>query len=201
MHFKLLIHIFLFSMLIGMPFLSPAQTCKIGDVIINRNDRSRGVVFWINPERTGGWIIALKNLPMAPMAKIKAEDQGSVTPYNPVKDTAGYTNTAKLRNMCIPGDYNVLKIDFEHGWYIPAIGQLWQLATVTDIINPVLRINGGEIIVTDDTFGNNSWFLSSSPDKNSKKYHSFDFSLMYIPGSTSPTNDRHPIRAVRTFAM
>ena len=181
-------HIIFFILFLGTFLCSYGQTCKIGDVVINRNDLSKGVVFWLNPERTGGWMVALKGIPSI-LASIQKSER--IDPHYFLRDTAGYTNTAKLRNICEAGDYGVFLVDFEHGWYIPALGQVLQLITLSHILNPIFEAYGGDIIEDE--------LYSSTPGNSNSHYYIWDFLFQEI---TDLRADRKTsIRAVRTFSM
>ena len=140
-------------------------------------------------------MISLKHLAVESFCKLSSNVNDEVP--SPLRDTAGYANTARLREICQPGDYGIWQIDFEHGWYIPALGQLCQLNTVIDVINPALKAHGGDAISTalfDD-------LLSSTPGgKFSGRYYvmyasGFNVFLSVVNGRTAD------IRAVRTFSM
>lgn len=40
-------------------FILHSQYCHVGDVIYDNNGNPQGVVFYINPEGTAGWMVAL----------------------------------------------------------------------------------------------------------------------------------------------
>ena len=47
-------------LLLNISPLMFSQHCRIGDIITNP-DGSRGVVFYLNPDRLGGWMVALND--------------------------------------------------------------------------------------------------------------------------------------------
>ena len=62
-------------------FQVKAQSYQIGDVIQN-SDGSQGVVFYINPSRTGGWMVALQDAsPSCPWGT--SSDIPNLNNYNP----------------------------------------------------------------------------------------------------------------------
>lgn len=141
-----------FIILCLFSLLCEGQNKKIGDVIQNE-DGSKGVVFWLSPDGTGGWMVALNdeatpvpwgdsntNIPKLPDTGemgFKALEAG-------VKDTAGYSNTKILREFQGRGStYAAQVVDFKNGWYLPAAGQLRKLFVTSPVINPVLVANGG----------------------------------------------------------
>lgn len=200
MHSRIYTYIIFFILLTGMSFSSVGQSCKIGDVLTNRNDGSRGVVFWINPERTGGWMIAMENMPKVKLAEL---EPGSATPVHKhvvTNDTSGYLNTVKLRNTCKSGNYNILQVDIDHGWYIPALGQLWNLLPNIDIVNTSLAAHGGEIIPSDLEKFSETTFASSSPGQSTDYIYLISTSVKGTT-HTSLSNLNYSVRAVRTFSM
>ena len=186
----LLKHITFFILFMGTFLGSYGQHCKIGDVVINRNDLSKGVVFWINPEKSGGWMVALKEISTPSLASIPYDLIEQIPTYHFLRDTAGYTNTVKLRSICEPGDYGIYQVDIEHGWYIPALGQALQLVTYSDMLNSIFARHGGDIMEVE--------VISSSPCVKNLRYYKWDFNF-HIRSFLA--RGRSIIRPVRTFSM
>ncbi len=119
---------------------------KIGDVI-TKPDGSKGVVFWISPNREGGWMVALDD---APGIYVWGNDTVDVpTLVNAPEelaysDTTGYANTKKIRDY-FPGEssYAANAVDFANGWYLPTLTQLNALATAYPVISSKIISSGG----------------------------------------------------------
>lgn len=146
------------------------QGKKIGDVIEN-SDGSKGVVFWLNPDGTGGWMVALKDSPSTPTwgASIDIPDlpnlgnTGFQSLNMALMDTAGYSNTKIIRDFQGPGNrYAAQVVDFENGWYLPSIGQLRRLYAAVPIVTPVLEANGGARLKNIGVEVNNVAYYASS---------------------------------------
>ena len=116
-----------------------AQVYHLGQVVDNP-DGSRGVVFYINEEGTGGWMVALHdaavyvpwglNDHVEGLAFVNPDPNGDCISTLLV-DTDGYANTLAIREhyqeMGYFGSYAAGVVDFENGWYLPSSGQLKML--------------------------------------------------------------------------
>ena len=116
-----------------------AQVYHLGQVVDNP-DGSRGVVFYVNEEGTGGWMVALHDIAVSVPWGLSDHVEGLawVQPnqnndyYSTVlADVDGYANTLAIRehyqNAGYSGTYAAGLVDFENGWYLPAAGQLRML--------------------------------------------------------------------------
>ena len=131
-------------------FQVKAQSYQIGDVIQN-SDGSQGVVFYINPSRTGGWMVALQDAsPSCPWGT--SSDIPNLNNYNPndfyyqvlLTDLYGYANTQTIRNyQNNNNDYAAGKVDINNGWYLPSTGQLQYLFSSLTYIEPAFASAGG----------------------------------------------------------
>ena len=52
----------LIPVLLLIPYFIRSQNYQIGDVIYNPDDCTKGVVFWINPDGSEGWMVALNDI-------------------------------------------------------------------------------------------------------------------------------------------
>lgn len=181
------------------------QERRIGDVITN-SDGSRGVVFWMSPDGKKGWMVAMHDLsPKVPWCQPQGnvpdlEDTGYTgyaTLLKALADTAGYTNTAKIRAYLGPGkNYAAQLVDFENGWYLPAAGQLRKLFAVCPFINSVITDNGGsELHSTGSGLTDFTYFAST---ESSKQYAWCCLFTNGWLGVSEKTNFFYA-RAVRTF--
>ena len=125
-------------------------SCQIGD-LYTFPDGTQGVVYYLFPDGSGGWTVALNDLEVNSTNLFKwCQSSGdyilidSFAIINPgvldiTSDTAGYLNTFFLREHFSDAALNV---DFEHGWYIPALSQLSRIFAYLSILEPVLQQNG-----------------------------------------------------------
>ena len=114
---------------------------KIGDIVVFEpldQAHGRGIVFYINPERTGGWVIELsdkqttyvwaKSIPGGPGATSVVDNLPTSSNIRDLlSDVDGKNNTRLIREFfgTYPiSDYAAGCVDFEQGWYLPAAGQL-----------------------------------------------------------------------------
>jgi len=139
--------------------LGLGQAYHVGD-LYTAEDGSQGIVFFVRADGSG-WAVALHDeagtLPWSPTeVDIPAfPNYSSTFAQALLADTSGYTNTQQIRNFYGPGShYAAGALDFEHGWYLPAIGQLAMIYAQLPLIQPALLASGGTPLVTDiPTFG------------------------------------------------
>ena len=129
-----------------------------------------GVVFYVDNTGQHGWAVALQDAGECSWGR-----NGFDTPLpnygsarQAIYDLDGYTNTLIVRQHSEdhPAFYAV---DFENGWYVPAIGQLNYLYGNLVEVNGSLPMAGGTVIPNgweswSSTEHNpeNAWYLSSS---------------------------------------
>ena len=137
-----------FAILLGF-----GQAYHVGD-LYTAEDGSQGIVFFVHADGSG-WAVALHDevdkLPWSPTeADIPAlPNYSSTFAQALLADTSGYTNTQQIRNFYGPGShYAAGAVDFEHGWYLPAIGQLAMIYAQLPLIQPALIVSGGTPLVT-----------------------------------------------------
>jgi hypothetical protein len=137
-------------LVLGNSSLLFAQQYHIGDIIENP-DGSRGVVFYINPAGTGGWMVALNDV--SPGCKWGTSsnvntltDFPSVNTESFFNELDGKTNTQKIRAFQNNNPtYAAGQVDYAHGWYLPSIGQIRILISSMGLIQSVLTSNNGSI--------------------------------------------------------
>ena len=113
----------------------------VGDVITFANN-SKGVVFYINPDRTGGWVVrSTDNTQTTPWWSTSGPNVECITDVTDIKellkDVNGYDHTAQIRSSYgTTGSYAASNsiIDFSNGWYIPAAGQLRKLYSMVSVL-------------------------------------------------------------------
>lgn len=133
------------------------QVYHLGD-LYTAEDGSQGIVFFVRADG-GGWAVALhdeeSSLPWSTTAvDIPAlPNYGTTFAQAMLADTAGYTNTQQIRNSLGPGNhYAAGAVDFEHGWYLPAIGQLAMIYAQLPLLQTALITSGGNPLTTEGTF-------------------------------------------------
>lgn len=139
-----------FAILLGF-----GQAYHVGD-LYTAEDGSQGIVFFVRADGSG-WAVALHDevdkLPWSPTeADIPAlPNYSSTFAQALLADTSGYTNTQQIRNFYGPGShYAAGAVDFEHGWYLPAMGQLAMIYAQLPLIQPALLASGGTPLATDN---------------------------------------------------
>jgi len=149
----------LLILLLGNNLLLLAQHCHIGDLITNSADGSRAVVFYVNPQGTGGWAVSLNDLPTA-CNWGRSEDIPDLANYpnniNLMREFDGKENTRKIRDFHQDdpdlSSFAAGMVDFENGWYLPSIGQLRILYSNMALIQSTLDANGGTSLSKDRTY-------------------------------------------------
>jgi len=132
--------------------ISVAQTYRVGD-LYTAPDGSQGIVFYLHPDGSGGWVVALNDAPSCcnwgPDGDVpELEYLGNISFLQLMQDTAGYANTVAMRNAH-PDHTTANKpnaawlVDLEHGWYIPAAGQLSILFNQMPFITSKIIAAGG----------------------------------------------------------
>lgn len=146
-----------------LPGILWSQSPKVGDAIVN-SDGSVGIVFWIQPDGSRGWMVALEDLPGDYAWGIKGEDipgleNTAATPglnkfsriLQTLKDTSGYHHTLALRTEAgQAGIYAAQAVDFDNGWCLPSIGQLRTLYGAWGIIRNAVMGEGGQDLLKED---------------------------------------------------
>ena len=132
------------------------QAYHVGD-LYTAEDGSQGIVFFVRADGSG-WAVALHDeenkLPWSPTeVDVPAlPNYSSTFAQALLADTSGYTNTQQIRNFYGSGNqYAAGSVDFEHGWYLPAAGQLAMIYAQLPILQPALIASGGTPLVTENT--------------------------------------------------
>ena len=197
-------------LMVAVPFVN-AQV-HVGDILCDGNliyspsiypasgATAIGVVFYVDQTGQHGWAVAL-------------QDAGSYTwgchefdtplpnygdKRQAIYDLDGYTNTLIVREHSTdhPAFYAV---DFENGWYVPAIGQLNYLYGNFVEVNASLQVAGGSVFpATDWNYWSsteyssyNAWYLKSSGELD---YYSIN---TYSAGNAK--KKLRNVRGVRSF--
>ena len=123
---------------------------QVGD-LYTFPDGSQGIVYYLLPDGSGGWVVALQDLPSTCYWGLSVSYSAFLA-MNPLAqnhrtDTAGYKNTQFLRQLNFQGhDFGANLVDFEHGWYIPAAAQLSRLYSQLPYIESALSSYGNPLL-------------------------------------------------------
>ena len=171
-----------------------AQTYQIGDVY-TAPDGSQGIVYYLHPDGSGGWVVALTDA-SASCAWGDFSDVPGLANQDPdqfqnmLYDTAGYANTQALRNYQDNNtSYAAGMVDFAHGWVLPSPAQLSMLYAKLPFIASAITEAGGTEMTTDQY-----WCSAEKDESNAWIIH-------YNQGTfhTSSKMSLHSVRAVRSF--
>jgi len=146
---KLILYILLqFAVLLGF-----GQVYHVGD-LYTAEDGSQGIVFFVRTDGSG-WAVALhEEAGILPWSLTEVDipalpNYSSTFPQALLADTSGYTNTQQIRNFYGANNlYAAGAMDFEHGWYLPAVGQLAMIYAQLPLIQSALLAAGGMPLVT-----------------------------------------------------
>lgn len=136
----------------------------IGNVITNP-DGSQGVVFYLCPSGTEGWMVALDDVSegcqWGPTTNILGLQD---VPYNDpiaLDDLSGFRNTSLIRNaQGTENEYAVSLVDYENGWYLPSVGQLRKLYSALPFVETALQ-NAGGTTLTDNLYWSSTEFSAT----------------------------------------
>lgn len=154
----------LFAILV-VSLLSFGQTVRVGDILCaqgtdtiivhpqNYTGGAIGVVFYVDESGQHGWAlhpqIQAHQIYWSYMNELPWGLTGWQSIRDAIYDLDGYENTGFLRaasqydHSAYPGAWAV---DYEHGWYWPALGQLNVLFGSAPIVNNSLKIIGGILL-------------------------------------------------------
>lgn len=128
-----------------------AQTYSIGDVY-TAPDGSQGIVYYLSPDGTGGWVVALtdasegcawgNNTDVPQLTNLGTSDYTNW--YMNYPD--GYVNTQILRNYHNNSEYAAGVVDFENGWVLPTIRQMRTLCSNLALVWAPLLNAGGTVL-------------------------------------------------------
>lgn len=126
-----------------------AQHLRVGDLFV-APDGSKGIVYYLHPDGSGGWVVALKDAvntycPWGSMSNVpELADQNLTFHQRLLLDTAGYANTQLIRAHYQDNlPYAAGVVDFENGWVLPSPAQLQMLYVQLPIVSPAIVAAGG----------------------------------------------------------
>ena len=157
------------------------QTYHIGDLITN-DDGSQGILFYVNPDQTDGWMVALNDvstsIPWGNESDVPGlTNQTYASPYGKLLDeTNGFANTEIIRNHQSGMTTAANAVDFAHGWYLPTGGQLLKLFGSLAFIENKLQTYGNTLAEdfywsSSEADGSQAFALSCAPMANVRAGH------------------------------
>lgn len=196
---------------LGNSLLLFSQNCKIGDVIVNP-DGSRGVVFWVNEDRTGGWMVAMEDASTGcawgkrtmmsdlPFPSNFTGGGGQFRFDMLLPELDGKVNTQKIRTKAQstsdwPTPYAAGVVDYDNGWYLPSAGQMRILFGNLPLIESKVSSDAGFT-----TLSSSKYYWTST--QNTQDYAwTVRGSTGVFYGSYYKTNTNNAVRAIRDFEM
>ncbi len=164
----------------------------------NNGKTAKGIVFYVDLTGEHGWVVGLDQSSAMWCNNITSSVPGLATYshwMDAISDLDGYTNTRIIReignNTVYPAAWAV---DFENGWYLPAIGQLNVLLGSIFVINNSLDKVGGTPI----GYTSNQEALWSSSTSTTPKF-SLLFVTRYEQVKFEAKNKEYLIREVINF--
>jgi hypothetical protein len=176
-----------------------AQHLRVGDLFI-APDGSKGIVYYLHPDGSGGWAVALKDATASNCVWGNSSnvpglaDQDFESSQILLLDTAGYTNTQQIRAYYQDNlPYAAGMVDFENGWVLPSPAQLQMLYIQLPFVSPAIVAAGGI-----DLYSAYYW---TSAEKNTSTAWMVSFDMQGYSGyiSDMPKSENLRVRAVRSF--
>lgn len=150
-------------------------TYHIGDMITN-SDGSQGVLFYISPDQTEGWMVALNDASSSiswGYGDVPGLDnQTYPSPFGMLlNETDGFTNTGIIRDHQSGMNTAANVVDYENGWYLPSAGQLSKLFGALPFVENKLQAYGtilsqAEYWSSSEANGNEAFAVSFKPSAN-----------------------------------
>ncbi len=199
-------------LLLGNSLLLFSQNCHIGDIIVNP-DGSKGVVFWVNDNRTAGWMVAMQDANNNQTCRWGLQTYNALVqiPFTTTQDAFrfdllmneldGKENTRKIREKAQtmssewPSSYAAGVVDYDNGWYLPSIGQLRILFANLGLIETKLASNN-EFTTLLSASGKKYW---SSTQNGQNSAWAVNGQACYITSNQKDTYNY--VRAIRDFDM
>ena len=121
-------------------------TYHIGDLITN-DDGSQGVLFYVSPDQTEGWMVALEDASTSiSWGNGDVPGLANQTYSSPfgmlLHETDGFANTGIIRDHQNGMSTAANVVDYGHGWYLPTAGQLSKIFGALPFIENKLQAYG-----------------------------------------------------------
>ena len=125
------------------------QTYHVGD-LFTAPDGSQGIVYYLNPDGSGGWVVALSDASTGcywdwgdPSDIPGLQNYTTDHPQILLNDTSGYQNTQTIRNFQNDIYSAAGIVDFDNGWVLPSPAQLRMLYAQLPFVSAALEAAGG----------------------------------------------------------
>ena len=189
----------------GTPPMDPVQVgyiqCTDGSFVSPEDwpcgKIAQGVVFYVEGNGYHGWVVSLHdqdNLQWCTIPGDNISSLANILDYRVILRTVdGYANTQSIMQQSgYPATYPAAAAcDFNHGWYLPAMGQLYQLYVALIPVNESLQLVGGHLFPRD---ANRQYWSSSGYEQGFAWYLQ---SNGYLSGGNKTSS--YSVRSVRTF--
>ena len=150
-------------------------TYHIGDIITN-DDGSQGILFYVSPDQTEGWMVALNDastsIPWGNGDVPGLVNQTYASPFGMLlNETDGYDNTGIIKDYQNGMNTAANVVDYENGWYLPSAGQLSKLFGALPFIENKLHAYGSILEQSDywsssEANANEAFAVSFRPSGN-----------------------------------
>ncbi len=157
-----------------IPNVVPA-TYHVGDLITN-DDGSQGILFYVSPDQTEGWMVALNDastsISWGDGDVPGLDNQTYSSPFGMLLyETNGFANTGIIRDYQNGMNTAANAVDYEHGWYLPAAGQLSKLFGALPFVENKLQAYGSileqaEYWSSSEADANEAFAVSYKPSAN-----------------------------------
>ena len=175
------------------------STYHIGDLITN-DDGSQGILFYVSPDQTEGWMVALSDVSTSISwgnGDVPGLDnQTYSSPFGMLlNETDGFANTGIIRDHQSGMNTAANVVDYEHGWYLPTAGQLSKLYGALPFVENKLQAYGNILAQAE-------YWSSSEADANEA------FTVSFMPSANvraggfvrSNKSQNYHVRAVRNLS-
>ena len=184
---------------VGDILCEDGSVVKLDNYLAAHDSPALGVVFYADYETGQGWAVNLQFSGWGLMWGNRGYDIPELPNYTDgrtaITDFNGYTNTQILRNT---GDAEMYpaawSVDFDNGWYMPAMGQLRILCTNLLEVNASLIAIGGEPFSSE-----NNWFAQASTEANEDWGLLINSRFKVTRCVKDATIDSYCVRSIRTF--
>ncbi|MBP5662839.1 MAG: hypothetical protein J6X16_01025 [Bacteroidales bacterium] len=192
----------LFSILILMfaCMMLSGQSYRVGD-LYTAPDGSKGIVYFIHPDGSGGWVVALNDVSSSCAWGDASSDvpglanQATSFIANLMNDTAGYANTLAIRlHQNNNTNYAAGKVDFANGWCLPSPAQLRMLSAQWPRISSAVIAAGGSSLASASY-----WTSAEYSASQAWMYYFGPQNSLSGGASSTSKSSGNCVRAVRSF--
>ena len=160
------------------------------------NKVAMGVVFHVDNTGEHGWAVGLQETPGLMWGLSLQNDIPQLGNFTngslALNDMDGYANTLLIRQDGDSYEHEAAyAVDFDNGWYLPAIGQIFKLCAENAKLNISLQLVGGAVISL-----NTGWMYWTSTEVSNNRAWVLGSSNIL---TTSEKNYPHSVRSVRSF--